>query len=396
MNTSVPVVVFACGPGRGYGALGVARSLGRRGVRVYVVGDNASAPVMSSRYWHEAFTWNLSAPVDQSLRFLRDIGRRVGSRPILLHTTDRSAVFVAENASALEEVFIFPKLSPTLVESLTNKWQMFLLAEQNGIPTPKTVFPRSRDDVLKFLDGARFPIMLKGADALLPHGRTKRIVNGAHDLLELYDRAADAGAPNLMVQEYIPGGDDSVWMCNAYFDRHSNCLAAFTGRKIRQSPPYAGVASLAIWLTNEVVEETTRHFLSAVGYQGLVGIGYRYDTRDGLYKVLDVNPRLSAVFRLFVAKSGTDVAEVCYLDLTGQAVPPLTPTVGRKWMLEDDIFSSLKYWRDGKLTLTQWLRSLRGVQEMAWFAPDDLKPFIVWLWKRFRTSLRNSGDVPEA
>lgn len=389
MNPSVPVVVLASASGgqdaiSGYGALGIARTLGRLGVSVYLIRDKGLFPISFSRYWKDTFAWDLSAPVDESLRFLLEVGRHAGTRPLLLQTTDRAAVFVADHASVLEEGFVFPRISSTLIRTLTNKWQMFLAAKNNGIPTPETILPHSRDDVVKLLDEghARFPLMLKGADPLGPAGWAKEVVYDAHGLLDKYDRTASPGAPDVILQEYIPGGDDTVWMCNAYVDRQSECRAVFTGRKLRQWPVHTGVASLAICLPNEAVAETTRRFMRAVGYQGPVGIGYRYDARDGLYKVLDVNPRVSGVFRLFVTRNGMDVVRVCYLDQTGQAIPPVALSVGRKWLLEEDIFSAVSYAREGTLTFRQWIKSVRGVEESQWFALDDPLPVLVWCWKR--------------
>jgi predicted ATP-grasp superfamily ATP-dependent carboligase len=61
--------------------------------------------------------------------------------------------------------------------------------------------------------------------------------------------------------------------------------------------------------------------------------------------------------------------------MTGQAVVPAIAPEGRKWMVEDvDLFSSLRYWRDGKFTARQWLSSFHGVRETAFFAVDDPLP----------------------
>jgi len=166
-------------------------------------------------------------------------------------------------------------------------------------------------------------------------------------------------------------------MFNGYFDAHSDCLAGFTGRKLRQTPPYTGVTSLGICLRNDVVEQTTRQWMKRLGYSGILDIGYRFDARDGSYKVLDVNPRIGATFRLFVGDNGIDVARAQYLDLTGQSVPPSQQVDGRKWLVEGgDLDSFLRYRRDGKLTTREWLVSLAGVRETAYFARDDLKPFL--------------------
>jgi predicted ATP-grasp superfamily ATP-dependent carboligase len=118
--------------------------------------------------------------------------------------------------------------------------------------------------------------------------------------------------------------------------------------------------------------------MKAVGYRGILDIGYRYDARDGAYKLLDANPRIGATFRLFVGTNGLDVARALYLDLTGQEVPPTQARQGRKWLVENkDLESWLALRREGEWPIGAWLRSLRGVQERAWFARDDPAPFLM-------------------
>jgi predicted ATP-grasp superfamily ATP-dependent carboligase len=128
--------------------------------------------------------------------------------------------------------------------------------------------------------------------------------------------------------------------------------------------------------------------MQGVGYRGCVGIGYRYDSRDGLYKVLDVNPRVSGVFRLFAGSNDLDVVRLCYRDLTEQDLPATALRAGRKWMREDDVFSALRAVRSGSLTMRQWLTSIRGVQEWHWFAADDPMPLLAWLWSGIRGRAR--------
>ncbi len=117
--------------------------------------------------------------------------------------------------------------------------------------------------------------------------------------------------------------------------------------------------------------------MKALGYRGILDIGYRYDARGGLYKVLDVNPRIGATFRLFVGSNGIDVVRALYLDLTGQQVVPSPAREGRKWIVEDlDLASSYRYYREGSLTISEWLRSLRGIDEAAFFSLRDPLPML--------------------
>jgi D-aspartate ligase len=187
-----------------------------------------------------------------------------------------------------------------------------------------------------------------------------------------------------MLQEYIPGGVGSSWMFNGYFDAMSDCLVAFTGQKLRQLPPATGSATLGVCVANEAVEIGTKEFLKRLNYRGIVDLGYRYDERDGVYKLYDVNPRIGATFRLFVGANGVDVSHALYLDLTGQPVPDTTLVPGRKWVVEiSDVISSYQGRRERNLSFRGWLQSFRGVKETAWFAGDDPFPFALVVLQTF-------------
>lgn len=362
-----------------YCGLGIARTLGRWRVPVYTVEGSPDAPVFHSRYSRGHFLWDIEVePEADSLAFLENVSDRIGGRPLLVPTTDYAAIFVDRYSSQLGNSFRFPVQPSGLVNSLCSKKEMYGLAKRFGIPTAETLFPQDRTEVERFSQSSAFPVMLKGIDGTRlcqRSGKKMFIVTSARELLDLYDRVEEPSSPNLMLQEYIPGGDDSIWMFNGYFDVNSECLAGFTGRKLRQCPPYTGYTSLGICLRNDTVDALTRRFMKAVGYRGILDIGYRYDQRDGKYKVLDVNPRVGATFRLFEGDDGLDVIRAFYLDMTGQSVPPSELCEGRKWLVEDrDLRSSLRYWRDGKLSTRQWLKSFRGIRESAYFAKDDLRP----------------------
>lgn len=72
------------------------------------------------------------------------------------------------------------------------------------------------------------------------------------------------------------------------------------------------------------------------------------------------------------------MARTLYLDMTGQPIPAWQSVEGRKWIVEDfDMYSALRSRRDHSLSLKEWARSLRGVQEAACFALDDPLPFLM-------------------
>jgi len=200
---------------------------------------------------------------------LRNVSRNTGTRPALVPTTDQATIFVADNSTYLYDWFLFPDQSSALVRALSDKKQMYVMAKKHRIPTPEAVFPTSRREVLEFLERAVFPIMLKGIDGFRLWRRTGRkmfIVSSERELLETYDAAEDPKCPNLMIQEYIPGGDDTVWMFNGYFNRESESLIGFTGKKIRQCPVHTGSTSLGICLANFRLFATRTEWMSRVRF----------------------------------------------------------------------------------------------------------------------------------
>jgi D-aspartate ligase len=377
IDVSTPVLVL----GFHHGSLGIARSLGRLGISVYGVDANPDAPGLLSRYCSGSRVWNIStAPAAESVAFLRDYAREIGGRPILIATSDDAAIFIAENSDSLAPHFLFPKVPADTVRALCDKKQLYHLCRSLGVPTPHTLFPNNIHELERFASGVTFPVMVKGIDGLKLERRTGKkmvIVHSREELMRTYRELEDPGEPNLMIQEYIPGGDDTIWMFNGYFDRNSNCRAAYTGKKLRQHPVHTGATSLGICLENATVEALTINFMQRIRYRGILDIGWRYDARDGSYKLLDPNPRIGATFRLFVGSDNMDVARFLYLDMTAQPLPISLQREGRKWWIEDrDFESTLDYMREGSLNLGAWARSFRGVEEAAWFAKDDWKPFL--------------------
>jgi predicted ATP-grasp superfamily ATP-dependent carboligase len=380
----------------GDAAVAVARTLGRLGIRVYLIAqEGVPNPDWSSRYWANRMRWDFSRSEEELVSFLLDVGTTIradhGTPAILLTLSDWIAIFIERNSDALREQFVFPQPERPVIRTLLNKWEMHLLAQEQDIPTPAAAHPASFGDIDEFLADTDFPILIKAADKYVGDPPRTRMIRSRQELVEeVGDRGAGGEPLNLVLQEYIPGDIDSVWMCNGYFGADPHRDVTFTGKKLRQLSA-AGIATLAICVPNETVDAQTRRLMRGAGYRGCVGIGWRYDERDGRYKLLDVNARLSGVFRLFEGTNEMDIARICYLDLTGQEVPATALRPGRKWMREEDFRVAAASVRSGQLTIGEWVSSMRGIRERHWLAADDPLPFLARLRDALRRRIQ-SGD----
>ena len=363
-----------------HGSLGVIRSLGRLGVPVYGVHEGPWAPAASSRYLAGRFFWQ-PRPDDpqRTLSGLLGLASQIGRRAVLYATDDAGAIFLAEHGDVLREAFTFPRPPADLPRRLAGKYSMFQLCRELGVPTP----------------AGHAGLVTRGGRRVRGPGRIPAYRQAHHPLAgdrgpaaaEYHDRADALGTSGDMCScardehradaaGVHPAGPGQDWFFHGYFDPAGHCHTAFTGVKDRSYPAYAGLTSLGEAVPNSRLREQVAGMAAAIGFRGIADLDLRFDPRDAQYKLLDFNPRLGAQFRLFITGTGVDVARAAYLDLTGQPAEAGEMTRGRRFLVENyDPLGAVGYWRRGELGLRSWVRSLRRVDEVAWLARDDLRPF---------------------
>lgn len=399
-DSSTPAVVLKFDPNvMHHGGLGVIRSLGRIGVPVYGVHEGPWAPAASSRYLAGRFFWQPSPDdVDRVLSGLLRLAEHIGQRSVLLATDDAGAIFLAEHGRDLRRAFLFPDPPAHLPRQLAGKYTLSEVCRELSFPSPATVMPGSLAAALDFASAAGYPLIAKLTTPWVKGSglRSTSVLAGQEDLRRAYEACARSGT-GLMLQEFIPGGRGHDWFFHGYCDAGSVCRPAFTGVKERSYPADAGLTSLGRSVANEPLRDQVTALLTKLGYRGILDLDIRRDGRTGDYHLLDFNPRLGAQFRVFRDTAGTDVALAAYLDLTGQPIPPAEQVSGRGFLVENyDPISALVHLRGGDLTPRAWLDSLRTVDETAWFARDDLRPFgLMCLRMGWRLASRRFGRTGE-
>ena len=378
IDTSTPAVVFKLDQNvMHHGGLGVIRSLGRLGVPVYGVHEARWAPAAHSRYLRGRYVWRPD-PSDTALLIagLSQLADRIGRPAVLITTDDAGAIFLAEHGDQLRGQYLFPAPAPDLPRKLAGKYSMSQLCGELGVPCPRAAVPDSVEAALDFAAESGFPLIAKLTTPWQAAGlRSTSIVGAPAELADLYSSAREAGA-GLMLQEFIPGGSGNDWFFHGYCDSQSACRPAFTGVKQRSYPAHAGLTSLGRSTPNIRLRDEMTALLARLRYRGIIDLDLRFDPRDDQYKLLDFNPRLGAQFRLFRSSAGVDVVTAQYLDLTGQPIPRGDQLSGRGYLVENyDPIAAVSYWRSHELGFRSWIASMRTVDEVAWFAQDDLRPF---------------------
>lgn len=376
LDRSMPVLLVKLGTYPLHaGTVGALRSLGRVGVPVYAITEDRLTPAALSRYLTGRLSWPTtgSEPVQLLGPELRALTEGLGRRLIAIPTDDEAAVLVAEQGRQIEQLVV-PATPAGLARTLASKRGLYELCRLHGIPTANAAFPASLADVFVYAEDGPFPIVVKNLDPFTrlsaPAVASTTLVGTPAELVALARAWPDP--PHVILQEQLPKDQAEDWIFHMYCNAQSECLAAFTGVKLRSWPPQAGVTAAAVIAPNDEVTELSASLCRAISYHGIGDLDWRFDRRDGRYKLLDFNPRVGAQFRLFETDAAIDVVRAMHLDLTGREVPSGRQIEGRRFYLEN-LYPAALIARKRPAQIPRVPRRLVK-PELGWFAVDDPLP----------------------
>jgi D-aspartate ligase len=360
--------------------LGIARSLGARGVPVCVI-DDEPALARASRYvQHVVRVPELRT--EQSVLDALELARtRHGLDGWVIYPTkDEQVAAIAAHRDKLAEYFRVPTPDLACVRMAWDKRETYRLAERLGIAIPRTWFPRSEADLAEI--DVSVPLAVK--PSIKEHffyatGAKAWRASGREELLATFRRAAKIVPDGeVIVQEMIPGGPAEQYAYCAFFSA-GQPAASMTVRRRRQHPRDFGRASTYVHTTSQPeLADPSVQLLRAIGYYGLAEVEFMRDPRDGSYRLLDVNPRTWG-YHTLGQQAGVDFAYLLFRDQVGPEAGTVrydeaTARPGVSWVhLLTDLPYALK---DLRATVREggYLRSLLTVDTEAVFSCRDPLP----------------------
>jgi predicted ATP-grasp superfamily ATP-dependent carboligase len=163
-----------------------------------------------------------------------------------------------------------------------------------------------------------------------------------------------------------------------YFDRESQPLGIYTGRKIRQYLPDFGVTCFGESVIEPKVLELTIEFLQKIKFKGLGTAEFAKDRIGGEYLFLELNGR-SYYHNILFTDCGINLPYINYCDLTGQPLhhySELRQIEGIKWLdFNRDSASFLRKYKNRRIGFGEWIHSIVQARSFAYFKRNDLLPF---------------------
>ena len=138
----------------------------------------------------------------------------------------------------------------------------------------------------------------------------------------LVDQATADGI-TFMLQEWIPGEPAKTILIDGFVDRDGKIPGMVARRRVRMDPPRLANTCSDVTIPLADVSgclPALHTVLSAVNHRGVFNVEFKFDARDGQFKIIEVNPR---PFWLIghIAKAGLDLPWMSYLDASELPVP---------------------------------------------------------------------------
>lgn len=358
--------------------LQTARILAARGIPVVGVAANRKHFGARTNVCVEVLESPLAG--DELIATLVGLAERLQGRAVLFPCTDGAVAALSERRHELSS-YVLPLAPHDVVDLLMDKASFAEYARTAGLPIPHTVVLRSRSDAEDAAGTLPYPAVLKPATksaTWLSHTSAKALrVSGAAELLETYDRVA-GWSDVFLVQEWVEGGEDGLFSCNAYFDERGQALVTFVARKMRQWPPGVGTSASGVECRQDDVLEQTRATFSGAGFHGLAYLELKLEAGTGRLLIIEPNVGRPTGRSAIAERGGVELLYSAYCHAVGQPVPR-TPQqyVGTKWLdVRRDIQAAVAAHRRGELTARQWAASVRGRKAHAIWSLRDPMPFL--------------------
>jgi len=358
--------------------LGVARSLGREGVKVFGF-DFKKDIAFYSHYVHAKLCPHPLESQEEFLSCLQVWAKLQSEKPVLFVTSDNFLLAISRNREKLSDNFLFNLPAQDTIEAIVDKFRQHQLAVSVKVDTPRTYCFDSLAAAETMASGMPYPVFIKALDV----NSWKKAISGtikgfvAKNRGELLTQLSGIFAKKVavIVQEIIPGPDTSHFKFCGYVNREGRLLLGFTLRKLRQNPVHFGVGAVVESIDYPELFEIGSEFFKDISYRGVGSAEFKLDERDGKLKLIELNPRYWQQNSLATA-CGMNFPLADYLEVTGQN-PTLQPEyrTGIKWVNRYmDFDSFLRYRKEGVLTFSAWRKSLAGKNVYSDFTWDDPIP----------------------
>lgn len=302
---------------------------------------------------------------------------------LVFPTNDGALAALSFARARLEHTYSLMMPSAQAVDVLLDKSRMHAAATAVGISTPLWYGDATRATLP--WETVQYPVVVK---PLVGHQFARRfgtklfVARDRAALEQCCDRVQAVGIA-CHVHALIEGGDDQIFAYCLHMTAKGEPSPGVVVHKLRQSPPFFGVARVAEVVGDDaVMREAAIAFLRQIDFSGIAAVEFKRDGRDGTLRFIEVNGR-TVIYNALLRRAGLDLAAMAWGErVYGRVASVETTRWPGRWinLHADVLYSALDRTRD-PVSWARFTAPYRGpVLEATWSARDP-KPFLMQ-WAR--------------
>jgi len=316
-------------------SLAAVRALGVNGIRVTVGESTRLATAAFSRYCHRTIVY--PSPLFNPSDFVNFLSGELSrhSYRMLLPLEDETTFLISKYYSEFSKRTYLPIPSIEKLQFANRKDEILKLAEDKGIPIPKTWYIDHIAQINDLKDSLPYPVVIKPRKSAGAVGVSypKDSDEFIKQYLTIHQRF-----PYPLIQELIPSRG-SGYGASFLMGENGEVKASFVHKRLREYPVTGGASTLRESVRHDDVRDMAHTLLKALDWFGVAMVEFKMDPRDGIPKLMEINPRFWGSLSLAVA-AGVNFPYLLYKMSRGENFKPVEHyQIGKKcrWLLPGDI-----------------------------------------------------------
>lgn len=286
------------------------------GIKPFVYGKYPTGPCFKSKIMN----YNANPKADEQDVFLELVlgfaKEHKDKQILLIGCGDSYVQLISANKDKLPENVIAPYIHIDMMNNLIHKEKFYEMCEKIGVDYPNT-FVHKKQLGHNFELPFKAPFIIKPSNGIEywrhPFATQKKVykADSRQELDAILDDIYDAGyEDSIIIQDFIPGDDTFMRVLTSYSDKNGKVKMMCLGHVLLEEHTPHGIGNHAVIITehNEIVEAQFKQLLESMNYIGFSNFDIKYDTRDGKYKVFEINTRQGRS-NFYVTGAGANVAK---------------------------------------------------------------------------------------
>ena len=302
-------------------ALAAVRSLGKNSHFVGVSGMKSLDFASYSKYVNQVFFHAnpLSSPEKVKLEFKEFLTEN--SYDVILPIGIDMVAFFSKNLNFFGQYCKIPISNYPIFREIHDKDSLLKMADNLGIPIPKTYTPRDFTDYIKIIPSFGYPHVIKARRGSSNSGVF--VVENLEDAKRKYNEVVNTKSEDRtvfdytkpLVQEYVGGEIHDV--CT--ISENGKIKQALTQKRLKTLPIRGGSGIVNMTTLNKDLIYPSVKLLSKLGWSGVSQIEYKLDS-NGVPRLMEVNPKFWGTLDLSI-KAGINFPNLAVKLANGESIP---------------------------------------------------------------------------